>query len=81
MLDRLKSLTFLEPKGRDGALPGIAQQSPSAGSGNILFGFSKEILALKADDKEVTFSTKLGRLLVKTKFNLREMTYRGELAL
>lgn len=81
MLDRLKSLTFLEPKGRDGAQPGVVQQSPSAGSGNILFGFSKEILALKADDKEVTFSTKLGNLLVKTKFNLKDMTYRGDLAL
>jgi hypothetical protein len=80
-LDQLKSLTFLEPKGRDGAQPGVVQQSPSGGSGNVLFGFSKEILALKADDKEVTFSTKLGNLLVKTKFNLKEMMYRGDLAL
>jgi hypothetical protein len=36
---------------------------------------------LKPEDKEVTFSTKLGRLLVKTKFNLKDMTYRGDLAL
>jgi hypothetical protein len=80
-LDRIKSLTFLEPKGRDGAQPGIVQQSPGVGGGNILFGFSKEILALKADDREVTFSTKLGGLLVRTKFNLKEMMYRGDLAL
>jgi hypothetical protein len=81
MLDRLKSLTYLEPKGREGAQPGVVQQQPSAGTRSILFGFSKEMLALKPEDKEVTFSTKLGRLLVKTKFNLKEMTYRGDLAL
>ena len=81
MLDRLKSLTYLEPKGREGAQPGIVQQQPSAGTRSILFGFSKEMLALKPEDKEVTFSTKLGRLLVKTKFNLKEMTYRGDFAL
>jgi len=80
-LDNLKSLTFLEPKGRDGAQPGLVQQAPSAGSATLLFGFSKEMLALKPDDKEVTFSTKLGRLLVKTKFNLKDMMYRGELAI
>lgn len=81
MLDQLKSLTFLEPKGRDGAQPGVVQKSPSSGGGTIWFGFSKELLALKPEDKEVTFSTKLGRLLVKTKFNLKDMIYHGELAL
>jgi hypothetical protein len=46
----------------------------------LLFGFSKEILTLSPGDKEVTFSTHLGRLAVKTKFNLQEMLYRGDLA-
>lgn len=81
MLDQLKALSFLQPKGREGAQPGIVQKSPSAGGGTLLFGFSKEILALKAEDKEVTFSTKLGSLLVKTKFTLKDMLYKGELAL
>ena len=81
MLDQLKSLSFLEPKGRDGAQPGIVQKSPSAGGGTLLFGFSREMLALKLEDKEATFSTKLGSLLIKTKFNLKDMVYRGELAL
>ena len=81
MLDQLKSLTYLQPKGRDGAQPGVVQKSPSSGGGTVLFGFSKEMLALKAEDKEVTFSTKLGRLLVKTKFNLKDMMYHGELAI
>jgi len=81
MLDQLKSLTYLAPKGRDGAQPGLVQQAPSAGSPTLLFGFSKDILALKPEDKEVIFSSKLGRLLVKTKFNLKDMMYHGELAL
>ena len=80
MLERLKGLTYLEPKGRESAQPGIVQQQPTAGAGSILFGFSKEMLALKPEDKEVTFSTRLGGVTVKTKFNFKDMLYRGELA-
>jgi hypothetical protein len=79
MLDRIKGETFLEPKDKSGAQPGIVQQQPHSG-GTILLGFSKEFLMLKPDDKEVTFTTQLGRLTVKTKFNLKEMMYRGTLA-
>jgi len=81
VLDNLKALTYLEPKGREGVQPGVAQQQPSSGAGSILFGFSKETLALKPDDKEVTFSTRMGGLNVKTKFNLKDMLYHGELAI
>jgi hypothetical protein len=81
MLDRLKSLSFLAPKGRDGAQPGIVQKSPTGSGGTLLFGFSQEMLSLKPDDKEATFSTKLGSLVIKTKFNLKDMMYKGELAL
>ncbi|MCU1274570.1 MAG: hypothetical protein JWO48_2001 [Bryobacterales bacterium] len=80
MLDHLKAVTFLEPKGREGAQPGIAQRQPSFAGGSVLFGFSKEILALKPDDKEVTFSTRVGSSNIKTKFNLKDMVYHGELA-
>jgi hypothetical protein len=79
-LDRLKSLTSLEPKGKRDAQPGIVQQQASSGLGSILFGFSKEILSLKPEDKEVTFSTQFGRIVIRTKFNLKEMIYRGDLA-
>jgi hypothetical protein len=79
-LDRLKGMTTLARKdGRD-LQPGIVQQAPTAGFGTILFGFSKEMLSLKPDDKEVTFSTSFGRISIRTKFILKEMTYRGELA-
>jgi hypothetical protein len=45
-----------------------------------LFYFSR-LLALQVEDKEVTFSTKLGPLEVKCKFTLKDMLYRGNLEL
>jgi hypothetical protein len=80
MLERLKAFTYLQPKGKALAQPGIVQQEQETGGGGLLFGFSKEILALKRGDQEVVFSTRLGRLEVKTKFNLKAMRYHGELA-
>src|SRR5260370_6370989 len=75
MLDNIKALTYREPKGREGVQPGVAQQQPSSGAGSILLGCSKERLVLKPDDKEVTFSTRMGGLNLKTKFNLKDMMY------
>ena len=80
MLDRLKSFTSLEPKGRHGSQPGVVQQQVSTGEGSVLFGFSKELLDLSADDKEATFSTNFGRLTIKAKFDLRAMMYHHKLA-
>jgi hypothetical protein len=80
MLDHLKAVTLLEAKANGGAQPGIAQLQPSSAGRSVLFGFSKEILALKPDDKEVTFSTRVGRSNIRAKFNLKEMIYHGELA-
>lgn len=82
LLEDLKALTSLQPKGKAIAQPGVVErQQTTTGSSSYLFGFSKEILTLGPDDKEVAFSTVLGRLAVKAKFNLKEMIYRGELAL
>lgn len=83
ILDRIKQLTYLEPKGKSAAQPGVVQ--PGAGRpediNTLWFGFSKEILALTPADKEVAFRTEIGRLEIKTKFNLRDMMYHKELAL
>ena len=82
VLDRIKALTYLEPKGKPPAQPGKVQAGSAGFETNVLlFGFSHELLQLTAEDKEVTFTTQLGRLEIKTKFNLREMRYRKELAL
>ncbi len=78
-LDRIKGVTFLEPKGKRDVQPGIVQTQPSS-VGSVLFGFSKEILQLSEDDKEVLFTTTFGHLNLKAKFTLKDMMYRGELA-
>jgi hypothetical protein len=81
LLDHLKGVTFLQPKEKRDSQPGIVTQPAAGGYGTtVLFGFSKEVLALKPEDKEVTFKTSFGRLDLKAKFNLKEMMYKGELA-
>jgi hypothetical protein len=46
----------------------------------VLFAFSKELLPLSVADKEVLFSLETNQYSIKTRFNLKEMTYRGRLA-
>ena len=78
-LDNLKHFTTLQPKGKELAQAGVVQQQTSSNS-NLLFGFSKDSLTLTKGDKEVLFSTTLGRLVIRAKFNPKEMLYRGQLA-
>ncbi|MBZ5603419.1 MAG: hypothetical protein LAO79_14045 [Acidobacteriia bacterium] len=78
-LDRLKGVTFLEPRGKRDLQPGIVQQQASS-TGSVLFGFSKEMLMLTENDKEVLFSTTFGRVNLKAKFVLKDMMYHGQLA-
>ncbi len=66
--DQIK-LNRVEPAPKDG---------PSAGG--TLFYFSRQ-LALRLSDKEAVFSTKLGPLVIKCKFTLKDMVYRGSLEL
>lgn len=81
VLDHLKGVTFLQPKDKRDVQPGVVQQPTSGSYGTtILFGFSKEVLTLTPEDKEVTFVTEFGRLNLKAKFTLKEMLYHGELA-
>jgi len=78
-LDKLKQLTILQPKGRDSVEPGVVQQMTPGGT-YFLFGFSKEFLDFGKKDHEITFSTQLGKLIVKTKFDPSAMLYHGNLA-
>jgi hypothetical protein len=78
-LDNLKQFTTLQPKGKELAQAGVVQQQTSSNS-NLLFGFSKDSLTLTKQDKEVLFSTTLGRLVIRAKFNPKEMLYHGQLA-
>jgi hypothetical protein len=78
-LDNLKMMTNLTPKNRASAQPGVVQQMTPGGT-YFLFGFSKELLDFGKKDREVTFSTQLGKLIVKAKFDPSEMLYHGNLA-
>jgi hypothetical protein len=75
--EKIKAATFLTPKGKDPAQPDVLQLAGNM----LLLGFSKESLHLSPDDKEVAFATLIGRMAIKTKFNLKEMTYRETLAI
>lgn len=81
MLERLKARTFLQPKGKESVQPGVVERQPSTGGANLLFGFLREGLVLRPEDKEVTFTMAMGPLEIKTRFKLSEMMYQGELAL
>jgi hypothetical protein len=80
-LDRLKGVTALQPKTKRDVQAGVVQQPEIGGFDTVWFGFSKDMLALRPEDKEVTFVTQFGRLNIKAKFVFKDMLYRGELAL
>jgi hypothetical protein len=48
--------------------------------GSVLFAFSKELLPLSAADREVLFTLDTNQFSVKVRFDLKDMTYRGKLA-
>ena len=79
--DALKDSTTLAHKGDQIRLKRIepAPQNELSEPG-MLFYFSR-LLALRLEDKEVTFSTRLGPLEVKCQFALKDMLYRGNLEL
>ncbi len=77
----LKQVTKLEHKGDEILLSRVAVSPKNDLSlAGTLFYFSRG-LALRKEDKQATFSTKLGPIDVKCKFTLRDMMYRGSLEL
>jgi hypothetical protein len=80
-LEILKDNTTLEHKGDQIKLNRI-ELAPgnNVTEAGTLFYFSR-LLALKLENKEAIFTTKLGPLKVKCKFTLKDMLYRGNLEL
>jgi len=80
-LETLKQVTKLEHKGDEILLSRVevAPRNDLTLAGT-LFYFSRG-LALRLEDKQATFSTKLGPIDVKCKFTLKDMMYRGSLEL
>lgn len=75
---RIIDATRLTPQHRDPILP-VKVDASKPSRGTLLY-FRRDAEQFTLDHKEVTFATKLGPLEVKTKFQLKEMMYRGKLA-
>jgi hypothetical protein len=80
-MDFLKENTRLERKDDPLELQQvkISPRTPLSPAGTWFY-FSR-VLPIKADDKQVTFVTKVGPLEMKCKFTLRDMMYHGNLEL
>jgi hypothetical protein len=80
-IDILKETTRIERKTDPLELQRvkIAPKTPLSPAGT-LFYFSR-VFPITAEDKQVTFITKVGPLEVKCKFTLRDMMYQGRLEL
>lgn len=79
--EMLKEYTKVEYKGGTLFLEKVEQGSRSGRSRpGILFYFSR-LEGIPLDAKQISFYTKMGPLEVRTKFALKDMLYRGKLAL
>jgi hypothetical protein len=79
LVDWLKNSATLSAKSREPVQAGIV--ATSRGGAMVLFGFLKELLPLSIKDKDVVFKLDTNQLALKTKFEPKEMIYRGKLAL
>jgi hypothetical protein len=80
-LDDLKQVTTLRAKRKDPAQPGIVMRSSDTDGPVVLFGFSRDAIAIEPTDKNVEFQTQFGLLDISARFDPKQMAYRGELAL
>ncbi len=79
ILDWLKNGASLRVKSKESVEAGVIR--PARGGEVILFGFSKDLLPLSLNDKDVVFTLDTDQFALKAKFDPREMVYRGKLAL
>ncbi len=81
MAEVLKGATHLERKGSDPIAPSQVQSGQIATGPISYFVFPRGSQPIQESDKEVTFHIKMERVEVKAKFALKDMMYKGELAL
>jgi hypothetical protein len=79
MVEQLQTSATLEARGREPEQPGVVRPVPRT-SGTYLFGFSKELLPLTANDREIVFTLRTALMSVRAKFDPKEMVYHGQLA-
>uniref|UniRef100_Q01WE3 Uncharacterized protein n=1 Tax=Solibacter usitatus (strain Ellin6076) TaxID=234267 RepID=Q01WE3_SOLUE len=80
-LERVRQLTTLHTKAQPAPLEAATIQLDNSNGTVYLFGFSREALSIAKDEKEVVFTTHMGKLTFTAKFNPKDMLYRSELAL
>jgi hypothetical protein len=76
-LDRLQNGATLQAKDKDPAEAGIVRRTRI---GSILFGFSRDYLHLTPSDRDIVFKLDTGTITLSTKFDGKEMSYHGKLA-
>jgi hypothetical protein len=76
--DGLKQQTSLQVKGQAAVQPGVIEPDKNETS-TLYFGFLPQMVQLDGD-KTATFSTVIAPLNVKVKFELKQMKFKGELA-
>lgn len=79
LLDWLKNSARLQAKSREEVEAG--RVATSRDGSMLLFGFLRELMPLTIHDKDVTFSLDTNQLALKTRFEPKDMVYRGKLAL
>jgi hypothetical protein len=77
--DRLLNSVTLAAKGKDPQHADLVMQTSDKQT--LIFGFPKEILPLAAADKDVEFVMHVGAMTIKTKFEPKEMMFKGALSL
>ncbi len=76
---RMLESTSILRKGKDPIHP--VRMINDETTGAIYFLFRREPETIQAADKEVTFVTQMGPMELRVKFTLKDMTYRGQLAM
>ncbi len=80
MRDALMKATVLTRKDKDPVAPVRVDVIPGQRGAMMVFLFMRTV-NISADDKEVVFATRMGKAEIKSKFQLKDMIYRGALAL
>jgi hypothetical protein len=80
MKEALLKNTTLSVKGKDPIQLADVQSGGNEQKPVVLFLFPRTA-AISEDDKDVEFSTKLGQIVVKQKFHLKDMVFNGKLEL
>jgi hypothetical protein len=80
-LERVRQITTLHSKTQPAPLEAATIQLDNSNGTVYLFGFSREALSIAKDEKEVVFTTHMGKLAFTAKFNPKDMLFHGELAL